>query len=182
MIQINLIPVREIKKRISYKRKLGGYISLLVITMLSLLSYTGYQKLEISDLENLNSKIQNEKNQYTKIINQIKKIEEEKKVLETRISVIKQLKRESSLTVHILDEIGQITPSKRMWLKSLDQSSSKLILSGMALDDQTIAKYMDDLDKSRFIGNISLSNTTMDKFAERNLKSFSISCIIGIEN
>lgn len=150
--------------------------------MLTLGSYTAYQKLEIGRLKELDIKIQNEKNQFAQIINQIKKIEEEKKILETRINVIKTLKKESSLTVHILDEIGQMTPSKRMWLKSLDQSASKLTLSGMALDDQTIAKYMDDLDKSKFIGNISLSNTTMDKFAERNLKSFSISCTIGLQN
>ena len=52
----------------------------------------------------------------------------------------------------------------------------------MALDDQTIAKYMDDLESSQYIKNVHLANTTMDRYAERNLKSFSISCVVGFED
>ena len=77
MIHINLIPVREIKKRISYKRQLGGYITLLTLIMLILGLYTAYQKFEIGRLKELDIKIQNEKNQFTQIINQINKIGEE---------------------------------------------------------------------------------------------------------
>jgi type IV pilus assembly protein PilN len=51
----------------------------------------------------------------------------------------------------------------------------------MALDDQTIAQYMDDLEASRYIKNVHLANTKMDRYADRNLKSFSISCVVGFE-
>lgn len=144
--------------------------------------YSWHLFYTIGNLTNEEKRLTNEKNQYTKILNQIKKIDEEVKTLENRIGVIKKLKKESSITVHVLDELANLTPSKRIWLKSIDQVSNKLSLSGMALDDQTIASYMDDLEKSSYIGNIVLSNTTMDKFAERNLKSFSISCSVGIES
>lgn len=135
----------------------------------------------ISDLNGKNNKIQSEKKKYQNVVNQIKKIDEEKVLLDRRISVIKNLKQESSLTVHVLDEIASLTPSNRMWLKSLNQSSSQLTLMGMALDDQTIAKYMDDLESSRYIKNVNLANTKMDRYADRNLKSFSISCAVGFE-
>lgn len=145
-------------------------------------TFSWYQSSIISKLTTENEKIANEKKKFTQILNQIKQIDEEKKILENRIAVIKSLRKDSSITVHVLDEVANLTPSKRMWLKSIDQSSSRLTISGMALDDQTIAKYMDDLDKSGYIKNIVLANTTMDKYAERNLKSFSISCTVGIEN
>lgn len=181
MIYINLLPVRELKKKIAAKRQI--YFSIFfILTFFSFLSiYSWYLFDSIDKLTTEEKRLVDEKNKYTKILNQIKKIDEEIKTLENRIAVIKNLKKESSITVHVLDELANLTPSKRIWLKSINQVSSKLSLSGMALDDQTIASYMDDLEKSKYIGNIVLSNTTMDKYADRNLKAFSITCHVGIE-
>lgn len=182
MIYINLLPVREIKKIIVAKRQIY-YSSLFIIFIFSMISlYAWYLFDCVNKLTLEEKRITDEKSKYTKILNQIKKIDEEVKLLETRISVIKNLKKESSITVHVLDELANLTPGKRIWLKSIEQASNRLSLSGMALDDQTIASYMDDLEKSVYIGNIALSNTTMDKFSDRNLKSFSLSAIVGIES
>jgi type IV pilus assembly protein PilN len=182
MISINLLPVRKIKARIAAKRQILVSLSVFILFLALLGGFWWYQSGVIADLQEKDKKIQQEKAKYTKILNQIKNIEAEKKTLETRISVIKQLKKESSLTVRVLDEVANITPSNRMWLKSLNQSASKLNLSGMALDDQTIAKYMDDLERSKYINSVFLSNTTMNKYADRDLKSFSVSCTVGFEN
>ncbi|MGD9947393.1 MAG: PilN domain-containing protein [Desulfobulbus sp.] len=182
MIQINLLPVREIRKRARAKNQIIistiSFVGLLII--IGLMAW--YQSGVIADLNSQNDDIQKKINEYQKIVKQIRRIDEEKAILDKRISVIKNLKQESSLTVHVLDEIATLTPSNRMWLKSLSQSSSQLSLNGMALDDQTIAKYMDDLESSHYIKNVHLANTTLDRYAERNLKSFSISCLVGFEN
>ncbi|WP_448874250.1 PilN domain-containing protein [Desulfobulbus propionicus] len=182
MIYINLLPVRKIKARIAAKRQVLMSSCAFVVFLVFLIMFALYQSGIISELQEKERKIQEEKKHYVKIVNQIKSIDEEKKVLETRISVIKSLKQESSLTVRVLDEIATLTPSNRMWLKSLNQESSNLTLFGMALDDQTIAKYMDDLDRSSYIKSVSLANTTMDKYADRDLKSFSVSCTVGFES
>jgi type IV pilus assembly protein PilN len=94
--------------------------------------------------------------------------------------VIKQLKQASSLTVHVLDEVANLTPPNRMWLTKLQQNGSDLKLSGMALDNQTVAKYMDDLATSPYIQNVNLVSASMEKFAERDLKSFSVGCTVSI--
>lgn len=182
MIYINLLPVREIKSRIVAKRQVYLSVFFLFTLVIMIGVFSWYQSSIINELTIENEKITNEKKKYTQILNQIKQLDEERKILENRIAVIKNLKKDSSITVHVLDEIATLTPSKRMWLKTIDQSFSKLVISGMALDDQTIAMYMDDLDKSSYIKDIVLANTTMDKYAERNLKSFSISCTVGIES
>jgi type IV pilus assembly protein PilN len=182
MIYINLLPVRKIKARIAAKQQILVSSCSFVCFLVLIFGFAWYQGGIITDLQNKEKKIQEEKKHYTKILNQIKSIDEEKKVLETRISVIKNLKQEASLTVRVLDEISSLTPSNRMWLKSLNQTSSKLDLAGMALDDQTIAKYMDDLERSTYINGVSLAKTTMDKYADRDLKSFSVSCTVGFES
>ena len=143
--------------------------------MISLTVFGVLQYNQISSLEKTISSLQQEKSQHTNTLNEIKKLEEEKKLIETRIGVIKQLKASSSLTVHVLDEVANLTPNKRMWLVGLTQSGTGLKISGMALDNQTIAKYMDDLENSQYIDNLSLSNSSMKQYAERNLKSFSLS-------
>lgn len=51
----------------------------------------------------------------------------------------------------------------------------------MAMDDQTVARYMEDLEKSPFVNNVVLVSSAMENFAERQLKTFSISCTVGFE-
>ena len=182
MIRINLLPVREITQRLKLKRQilLSALVLLCFLACLGLIAF--YQIGEKKSLEHTRQKLEQEKQQYTKILNELKKLAEDKKILETRIAVIRQLKNSASLTVHILDEIATLTPPKRLWLTGLTQSGSSLKVSGMALDNQTVAKYMDDLEGSRYIENVSLANSSMKQFAERNLKSFSLSATATAPN
>ena len=51
---------------------------------------------------------------------------------------------------------------------------------GMALDNQTIAKYMETLKTSDYFSEVNLQNSSLAAYAGRNLKSFSLSCTIVI--
>ena len=87
MIHINLLPVREITQRLKLKRQilLSALVFLCFLGCLGLVAF--YQIGERKGLEQAHQKLQQEKQQYTKILNEIKKLEEDKKVLETRIDV-----------------------------------------------------------------------------------------------
>lgn len=180
MIYINLLPVREIIRRNRAKRQIILSLTAWLCFLILLSVFGVYQANTIAGLERTHADLQAEKQRYAKVLAQIKKIEEDKKTLLTRIEVIKQLKQSSSLTVHILDEVANLTPPHRLWLTRLTQTSADLKLSGMALDNQTVAKYMDDLDNSIYIHNVILVSASMEKFAERDLKLFSISCGVGM--
>jgi len=180
MIHINLLPVRDIIRRKKIKKQL----------LLSLLSFIGilclfliielWQLNSIQNLKEEEKKIIAEKQQYAKVLEDIKKMEEEKKLLLTRIEVINLLKQSSSLTVRVLDEIAKFTPPSRMWLKSLSQAENQLTLTGVALDDQTIAQYMEELEGSMYINNVSLTSSAMEIYAERSLKLFKVSAQVGV--
>lgn len=182
MIHINLLPVREIINRNKAKQQINLSIIFFGALVIVLIAFGYYQSNIVKKMRDTNAALQSEKKQYDKILAEIKKIDEEKKVLATRIEVIKQLKQSSSLTVHVLDEIANLTPFRRMWLKGITQDSAQLSLTGMALDDQTIAKFMDDLENSKYIKNVTLVSSSMEKFADRDLKAFSTSCTVGFEN
>ena len=180
MVRINLLPVREIKRRARAKRQITLF-ALAMVSLLALLGIIGF--LQVSKEKQLQqelTKIHLEKQRYDKVLKQIKQLEEDKKLIEKKIDIIHRLKKESSLTVHILDEIANRTPTKRMWLTSLTQEGTTLTLQGIALDNRTIANYMENLKKSPYIQEVSLSNSSLTQYAGRNLKSFSLTCTIGV--
>jgi len=180
MIHINLLPVRDIKRRKKAKNQIFVSVGIIAFILVSLLVTELVQLNAISKLKEEDQRLIAEKQQYTKILAEIKKMEEEKKILLTRIDVINQLKQSSSLTVHVLDEIANLTPSNRMWLKSLSQAGNQLNLTGMALDEQTVAKYMEDLENSQYIQGVGLTKAAMEIYAERNLKTFTISSQVAM--
>ncbi len=180
MVRINLLPVREIKRRAQAKQQITFFAFGFILLLILLGAFGFQQSSKAGQLQQEFSKIKRDKQRFTKTLNQIKKLESDKALLENRIAIIHKLKAQSSLTVHVLDEVARVVPNRRMWLQSLWQSGNKLQLTGMALDNRTIAKYMEDLKQSPYIKNVNLANSSLKAFAGRNLKSFSLSCTIGV--
>ena len=180
MVHINLLPVREIKRRLQARRQIINFFIGLLCLFVALGGVAYLQSSKATRLRNELAGLNNELQGYKRILAKIKRLEVNKALLEKKISIIKELRKRSSLTVHILDEIANITPTKRMWLTSLTQTGNNLRLTGMALDNQTIAKYMEDLKKSPYIKTVSLANSSLKTFAGRDLKAFSLSCTIGV--
>ncbi|RUM37722.1 MAG: pilus assembly protein PilN, partial [Desulfobulbus sp.] len=180
MVHINLLPVRQIKRKAAAKKQLAT-VFLSFLLLLGLLGVVGFlQSSKATGLQRQIADLNHEKQRHAATLRLIKKLEKDKAVIETRIGIIKQLKKSTSLTVHILDETANITPSRRLWLTSLTQDGNNLQLSGMALDNRTIAKYMEDLKSSPYISGVSLAGTSLKHFAGKNLKSFSMSCTIEV--
>ena len=180
MVRINLLPVREIKRRAKAKQHFTFFI-LALLGLIVLLGVVGFlQTHKAGRLQQELTNIKQEKQRYAKVLKQIKQLEKDRDLLEKQIGIIHKLKAESSLTVHILDEVANRTPSKRMWLDSLSQTGNTLKLKGMALDNRTIAGYMENLKESSYIQTVNLANSSLKTFAGRNLKSFSLTCTIGV--
>jgi len=178
MIHINLLPVRQIKQKAAARQQLTA-ILIAFLVLVSILVIVGFfQASTVSQLNNDISLLNKEKQKHAATLRLIKRLEKDKSLIEKQISIIKELKKSSSLTVHILDEIAKLTPVERMWLTSLSQKGTTLNLSGMALDNRTIAQFMEDLKSSPYISNINLVNTSLKDYAGRHLKAFSLTCTI----
>ena len=175
MVHINLLPVRQIKQKAAARQQLVTvFLSfLLLLTVLGVIGF--FQVSKASQLQDDITQLNTEKQKHTKTLKLIKQLEKDKELIEKRIAIIKQLQKSSSLTVHVLDEVANLTPADRMWLTSVTQSGASLTIEGMALDNRTIAKYMEDLKTSPYISNVNLANTSLKSYAGRNLKVFSLS-------
>jgi len=174
MIYINLLPVRQIKKRIQARNKILG----MGATLLGVLAILGLVALilgfKVGDLNASIADLRKEKAKYQTTINQIEKLKKDQKLLETKLNTISQLKKGSQLTVRVMDELANLTPSSRLWINRMSFNGSNLLISGIALDNATIADYMEIIITSPYFGSAELSGTTTTGVAGRSLKSFSL--------
>ena len=180
MIQINLLPVSDIKRRAKAKKEIfdAGYIWLLSLFVLFCVAgYLSYQlDLQKTTLEEKKA----EKKEYDVRLAEIDKLEKEKELLVARIGVINKLKQSSYVTVHVMDEVANLTPPDRMWLTDVSQNNSQVQISGMSLDNQTVAKYMVDLEGSNYLNNLVLIKSNLKQYADHDLKEFTVTSSITL--
>ena len=176
MLRINLLPVRQLKKR----AKARNQIVSLIVGFCCLLVFLGFvgvlQKGMLRSLTNQIAQLNTQKDAFKPILAQIETMKKQKQELERKTAIIKSLRAESSLTVRVLDEVARNVDNKRLWLDSLSQQGPNLSLTGVALDNETVAQFMDKLKSSAHIVDVNLANSSLKVIAERNLKSFVMSC------
>lgn len=174
MIYINLLPVRQIKKRIQARKQVFG----MGATLLGVLMVLGLVALvfgfKVDELNASISVLNKEKAKYQTTINQIEKLKKDQQLLETKLNTISSLKKGSKLTVRVMDELANLTPSSRLWLNSMSFNGTTLHIAAIALDNATIADYMETIITSPYFATAELSGTSTTAVQGRRLKSFTL--------
>ena len=79
-----------------------------------------------------------------------------------------------------MDEVANLTPPDRMWLTDVSQNNSQVQISGMSLYNQTVAKYMVDLEGSNYLNNLVLIKSNLKQYADHDLKEFTVTSSITL--
>lgn len=178
MLRINLLPIRQLKKRAKAVNQITSALIALACVLFVLGAVSFYQKNDIKQTQNRIQQLEAKKKTYQKTLNKIAEFKKNTEELNRRITVINNLRKTSSLTVHIMDEVTNLIDSERVWLTSLSQQNTTLNLLGVALDNESIAQFMDSLKNSDYVSAVSLGQSTMKSVSGRNLKSFNLTCSI----
>lgn len=174
MIHINLLPVRQIKQRLRVRNEVAIFFVTISLVIMLIISAALQQILKISSLTNENKNLAAKKASYQPILDEIEELKKSKKEQETKLDVIKKLKTGSLVTVHILDELAKVFPANRLWVSSLRQSATTIDLSGVALDNATIAQFMQSINESDWFSSVELSQSQQTTIAGAKLKSYAI--------
>lgn len=174
MIHINLLPVRQIKQRLRVRNEVAIFLASMGVFAMLLLSVAGKQLYTVNSLTGENKTLTAKKASYQPILDEIEKLKKNKAEQETKLEVIKKLKTLSQLTVRILDELAKIFPANRLWLTSMRQSGDSMDLAGVALDNATIAQFMQNITESKYFSNVNLSQTQQITVAGAKIKSFTL--------
>ena len=182
MIRINLLPIRQLKKRQRLKTELLGFSAAFVLVLLVLAIGWFALASKIANLEDELVALEKKKQSYQPIIKEIDTLKKEKQLVEQKLDSIKTLQADAQVTVRVLDEVASRTPTSRLWLNSLQQSAGRLQLQGSALDNETIAQYMQQLEASEYFEKTELTSSAQTDVAKQKLKSFALTINVVVPN
>ncbi|MGW8181592.1 MAG: PilN domain-containing protein, partial [bacterium] len=161
MIRINLLPFRAARKKENIRRQ----VSIFGLTVLFMLTLMGYFLYDLSGtLSSLKAEQLQKQKELAAFAETNKRLAElKKKTAEMRgkLEVIRELERRKSGPVQLLDEIAMAVPKDKLWLRSLREKSGVLVLDGTAMDNETVALFMTNLEKSPRISTVDLKSAKL---------------------
>jgi type IV pilus assembly protein PilN len=177
MIRINLLPVREARKKADLQQfglmlglALGAAIALVVIFHLSLLH----------QISSAHARVDSMKQQIDAFKPQLAQVEQfraKKADIERKLGVIHDLDRSRSGPVHVLDELSSHTP-ERLWLTSLEAVPTGITLQGMSLDTEVVATFMKSLEDSPYFRDVELKSTELAEHEGLKLSKFEVHAML----
>jgi len=176
MIKVNLFPFRAARIKENIRRQVTIYL----LSMIFLILASSYFYL---DLNNKVNTLRKDRDDKQKELDSFKdtnmKIAALKKTIadvEVKLNTIKRLEKGKIGPVKLLDDIAMSVPEDKLWLTSLKEQKGTLILDGTAMDNETVADFMDRLQNTQSINSVQLVRTRQKKIPEfdLSLKDFSL--------
>lgn len=178
MIRINLLPFRAARKKENVRRQVSIFFLTLTLAIIVAVSYNFILGKQITELK---KKIEDTKSQlakYNKINEEIAEIKNKLAVLNKKIDVIKSLDLNRKEPVQLLESLSGFTITDRMWLINFSTNQTSIQLSGIAVDNQTIADYMSRVENHENFESVKLLYIRpagiTDKNQDLNLKTFGL--------
>ncbi|MCL4478146.1 MAG: PilN domain-containing protein [Deltaproteobacteria bacterium] len=186
MMKINLI--KQASKGIS-KKEIAIYQQLIigvaaVVVLIGILVFLEYSiENAISTTTTKITSLNEEMLRLNKTVNQINDFKKKKEQIKAKLDIIKTLEKNRIAQVVLMDELSKSIPidqtsiiSKRLWLTSLSEQGNLVLMEGIALDNDTIAKFMKDLSRNGYFREIKLQQTSQFTSNDLLLYKFGITC------
>jgi len=158
MLEINLLPVREARRKADIRQQLMQLLLVLLLTMGAIGFWHSRIAEEISMSEVRISQMQNDIQQFKPQLDQVAAFKLKKARLEKKIDVIDGLDRARSGPVHVLAELASRVP-QRLWLTSLDSKAGEIRMEGRSLDNELVALFLRGLGESKYFSKVDLDST-----------------------
>jgi type IV pilus assembly protein PilN len=173
MIRINLLPFKELQAEVSRRREivigsvvLGSVVLLLAGTQL-------YQTYTLSRLESEQATLRSEIEALNLKVKEVGDLQNRIKEFKGKHKIIEELNRKKSGPVLVMESLSRSTPAS-LWLTELRESGGGVVMNGLAVDNQTIADFMNALSASKYFTSVELVETTQGAGPTAALKKFSI--------
>lgn len=175
MIRINLLPVREKKRKESARKMLSVLFLSLGLAAVVLIFFHLFLSREIKQVQAQITSYNEEIKRLKIDTRDVDKFKAEKEDLQRRLNIIYLLQRAKMGPVRVLDDLAIALPGK-LWLTSLREKNGKMEIRGIAFDNQDIARFMTNLEKSGVIKNVELVISQQVEKREMKLKEFTLTC------
>ena len=178
MIRINLLPFRAARKKENIRRQLTLFVLSVVFAFVVMGWYFMKLSSTLKDRKKEEAQIKVELAAYKKTIERINSLEKKIAEIRKKLDVIKDLEKKKTGPVLLLDQIAMAVPKEKLWLTSLTEKGGKLTLNGTAMDNETVAVFMTNLQNAELITAVDLKSTKLRSLPEYklNVSDFSLEC------
>ena len=177
MIKINLFPYRAARIKENIRRQVTIYLLSAVFLILAMGYYYLNFSKEIKSLRQEQDSKKKELDSFRDITAKIKKLKKIKAEVEVKLNTIKDLEKGKTGPVKLLDNIAMSVPKDKLWLNSIKESKGTLSLSGTAMDNETVADFMNRLQSTESVTSVELVRTKQKKIKGfLGLKDFALVC------
>ena len=157
MIKINLLG-DDTAIDYSHYFWIGGYVSSLAIFIGAFFLVYSAVKSDIDDLTTEVAELDKQLVRLQEETKEIKALDKKKQDLNNKLAVIAKLKRSKLGPVRVLDDLNLAIP-ERSWLLEIKETGGVFRIVGHAIDNQTIANFMKELESSDYFETVDLIET-----------------------
>ena len=175
MIRINLLPVKAAQRKEMLKGQLMVVVLVLIVTAGLCGAAYMYVADEIEDRQVRIDQKQAEILRLKKKIGEVNQFKKRQKELRAKLDVLEQLKAARVGPLYILDALYEAMPDK-LWLTKFQANPGRAKISGVGVNEETVALFMNNLEASDFFSGVELKvikQVTQDKI---KFQKFDLTC------
>ncbi len=173
MIRINLLPVREARRKAGVQQQIVLLAATLVGTIVLSVGVHQWVRGNISSTQGRIRSLEAQLEQYKPQEAQVAQFKAKKAEIEKKLAVIADLERSRSGPVRIMEDLASSIPD-RVWLTELSADKGRISLGGMSLDNELVASFLTNLGKSPSFGQVELQSTELKTVDSLKLNTFKI--------
>jgi len=171
VIRVNLLPVREVEREAGRRQETRLVVLGVALVAVMLVGIEVGSRMQLGPLKKEYSKLQADIVALDKKSAELAQLETEKKDLEEKLKTIATLEAKKIGPVNVLSDLSDAAP-EQVWLLEFKESGGLATISGLGLDDQTIANFMRNLDGSPYFDGVDLVETQQSEQDGVQLKRF----------
>ena len=160
MIDINLLPVREARRKADVQQ-LGMQLLLVLILATAGIGFMHSSVVaRINDSQTRIRQMEADIKQFQPQLDQVAAFRKKKASLEKKIEVIEDLDRARTGPVRVMSELATHMPD-RVWLTNLATDGNAIKMKGEGMDNELVAVLMRALKESPYFEDVDLQGTEL---------------------
>lgn len=171
MIRVNLLPTREVEREAGRRQETRLVVLGVALVAVMLAGIEVGSRMQLGPLKKEYAKLQTDIVALDKKSAELAQLETEKKDLEEKLKTIATLEAKKVGPVNVLSDLSDAAP-EQVWLLEFKESGGLATITGLGLDDQTIANFMRNLDGSPYFDGVDLVETQQSEQDGVQLKRF----------
>ena len=173
MIRINLLPVKELKAEVGRRREVMIATVSLVVTVAAILGLYLYQLNRASTLEKELAELRSELQVFNRKVKEVALIQSKIKENQSKLQVLESINKKKAGPTGVMESLSAATPGS-LWLTEFRETGGNVTITGVAVDNQTIAEFLKTLGSYAFFKETELVEITQSEQAGMPPRRFAI--------